>query len=424
MMKKWFGRLGKSLLIPAVTLSMFGILRGIGCILAPVVITGEAAGFATDGMIYSMGLFFIEAGNVLMGLVPILSAACVAAGMSGGEAGEAGLTGLVSYLVAAGFLGNRVMEVVEGNGNSVFVPVQNQFLAIICGLLGSACYCRFKEARPPEAWSFFGEKKAAVFITVWISILFFGALVFLWPLLCRWGAFFEKAVSGMQPFFMLGLPAVCLALYQKSRGEERKALLGLFLSALACSFFTGMAGFVCFPLLFLAPGLFLVYVLAAGVLTGIAALISVEFMFPNGMMELIFRSFAPAQRVSWPFLLLMCLTAILFYAMAYVAILRLHLGVSGWEEGEKKESCAALENGDLAGAAQVILEGVGGSRNIRQLDFCVTRIRFEILDHTLINEKKIRSAGIAGIIRPGKHSIQTVIGMKARLVAEEMKKIL
>ena len=41
-----------------------------------------------------------------------------------------------------------------------------------------------------------------------------------------------------------------------------------------------------------------------------------------------------------------------------------------------------------------------------------------------MDEKKIKSAGIAGVIRPGKNSIQVIVGTKVQFVADEMKKML
>ena len=61
---------------------------------------------------------------------------------------------------------------------------------------------------------------------------------------------------------------------------------------------------------------------------------------------------------------------------------------------------------------------------MKQLDYCVTRLRFEIGDYTQVDEKKIRSAGVAGVIRPGKYSVQVVVGTKVQFVAEEIKKLL
>ena len=74
--------------------------------------------------------------------------------------------------------------------------------------------------------------------------------------------------------------------------------------------------------------------------------------------------------------------------------------------------------------AAIILEGLGGKENVASLDNCITRLRMEIKDNTKVNEKKIKSAGVAGIMRPGKTSVQVIVGTKVQFVADEMKKML
>ena len=77
------------------------------------------------------------------------------------------------------------------------------------------------------------------------------------------------------------------------------------------------------------------------------------------------------------------------------------------EESEKK---VVLSNDDYTEVARVILEGVGGKENVTSIDNCVTRLRLEVKDNTLVNEKVIKSAGVSGVIRPGKTSVQVVVG--------------
>ena len=70
------------------------------------------------------------------------------------------------------------------------------------------------------------------------------------------------------------------------------------------------------------------------------------------------------------------------------------------------------------------MEGLGGKENISSLDNCITRLRLEIKDYTQVDEKKIKSAGVAGVMRPSKTSVQVVVGTKVQFVADEMKKML
>mgnify|MGYP001377127052 CR=1 FL=1 len=74
--------------------------------------------------------------------------------------------------------------------------------------------------------------------------------------------------------------------------------------------------------------------------------------------------------------------------------------------------------------AKDIVKNVGGKENVASIDNCITRLRLEIKDYTKVDEKKIKSAGVAGVIRPGKNSIQVIVGTKVQFVADEMKKML
>ena len=64
----------------------------------------------------------------------------------------------------------------------------------------------------------------------------------------------------------------------------------------------------------------------------------------------------------------------------------------------------------------LILEGLGGFENLKEYDYCATRIRVEVNDYEQVNEKKIKSSGIPGVIRPSKNNVQVVIGTKVQFV--------
>ena len=90
-------------------------------------------------------------------------------------------------------------------------------------------------------------------------------------------------------------------------------------------------------------------------------------------------------------------------------------------EAEKK---VVLSNDNYTQVASIILEGLGGKGNVASLDNCITRLRLEIKDYTKVDEKKIKSAGVAGVMRPSKSAVQVIVGTKVQFVADEMKKML
>ena len=87
------------------------------------------------------------------------------------------------------------------------------------------------------------------------------------------------------------------------------------------------------------------------------------------------------------------------------------------------EKGAKLENNDYTEVARIVLEGVGGKENIESIDNCITRLRLEIRDYTKVDEKKIKSAGVAGVVRPSQKTVQVIIGTQVQFVADEFKKL-
>lgn len=78
---------------------------------------------------------------------------------------------------------------------------------------------------------------------------------------------------------------------------------------------------------------------------------------------------------------------------------------------------------DPAFAQEILGKGVGGPENVTSIDNCITRLRLEVKDYTKVNEKVIKSAGVAGVIRPSKTAVQVIIGTQVQFVADEFKKL-
>ena len=97
---------------------------------------------------------------------------------------------------------------------------------------------------------------------------------------------------------------------------------------------------------------------------------------------------------------------------------------NGWRPIKKAieaEKAVTLANNDYTAVAAKILEGLGGKDNVTSIDNCITRLRLEIKDQALVDEKVIKSAGVAGVVRPGKNSVQVIVGTKVQFVADEFK---
>lgn len=171
-MMKFFQKLGKSLMLPVACLPVCGILMGIGYILAPAAMAGEVQGFTAGGLAYSIGLFLIKAGGALIDNMSWLFAVGVAVGMADDSDGTAGLAGLVSmYMITTLLSPGAVAGITGHEAAPAFGKIVNQFVGILSGLIGSACYNKYKTVKLPDALAFFSGKRAVAIFTAIYSIV-------------------------------------------------------------------------------------------------------------------------------------------------------------------------------------------------------------------------------------------------------------
>ena len=181
--------------------------------------------------------------------------------------------------------------------------------------------------------------------------------------------------------------------------------------------------------MFLAPALYVVYALLYGIFTVITVAVGFRagFSFSAGLTDLVFSASLPAAQKTLLIIPLGVAAFIVFYIIFRFAITKWDLKTPGREDDDDtaaQDAGATLSNNDYTAVAATVLEGLGGADNIASLDNCITRLRIEIKDYTQVDEKKIKSAGVAGVMRPSQTSVQVIIGTKVQFVADEMAKML
>lgn len=374
------------------------------------------------------------------------------------------------------------------NKTLAFDKIANPFIGILAGVIGSSCYNRFKSTKLPDWLAFFSGKRCVAIISGVISIVVSVALLFIWPIifgaLIAIGkgivsldvvgagiyAFLNRLLiptglhhalnnvfwfdtiglgdlghfwagetsadvswslgmymSGFFPCMMFGIPGAALAMVHCAKDKKKKIAIGLVGSAALCAFICGVTEPFEFGFMFLAPGLYLIYALLYGIFTMITVALGFRagFCFSAGATDLLFSASLPAAQKTWLIIPLGIAAFIVFYVVFRFAITKWDLKTPGREDDDlEEEKKAVLSNDNFTEVASVILEGLGGKENVTSLDNCITRLRIEIKDYTQIDEKKIKSAGIAGVMRPGKNSVQVIVGTKVQFVADEMKKML
>ena len=483
-MMKYLQKLGKSLMLPVACLPVCGILMGIGYALCPSTMQGGDI----TGAVQIIGFFLVKAGGALIDNMSWLFAIGVAVGMADDNDGTAGLAGLVSWLMITNLLSSGVVATLTGaEANAAFAKIGNQFIGILAGLIGSACYNKFKGTRLPDALSFFSGKRCVAIVTAVVSIIVAAILFFVWPivytalvfvgakivglgvvgvgiysflnrLLIPFGLhhalnsvfWFDAAgindlgsywggellngaggsagmyMAGFFPSMMFGLPAAAMAIIHCAKPEKKKAAASLMGAAAICAFICGVTEPFEFAFMFLAPALYLVYAILYGVFAAVTVALGFRagFSFSAGLTDLVFSASLPAHAKTWMILPLGIAAAIVFYLVFRFAITKFDLKTPGREDDDIDETKIELANNDFTAMAAIILEGLGGKENVTSVDNCITRLRLEIKDYTAVDEKKIKSAGISGVIRPSKTSVQVIIGPKVQFVADEFKKLM
>ena len=485
---KYLQKLGKALMLPVACLPICGILMGIGYLLCPATMQGgDIVGF-----IPKLGFFLVKAGGALIDNMAWLFVIGVGVGMADDHDGTSALAALASWLMMTNLLAvgsvTTLMPSLAENADKTlaFSKIANPFIGILAGIIGAACYNKFKNTQLPDWLAFFSGKRCVAIVAGVVSIVVSAILLFVWPLLfglllavgrgivglgavgAGIYAFLNRLLiptglhhalnnvfwfdtiglgdlqhfwagetsadvtwslgmymSGFFPCMMFGIPGAALAMIQTAKTKKKKVAIGLLGSAALCAFICGVTEPFEFGFMFLAPGLYLVYALLYGIFTVITTLVGFRagFSFSAGATDLLFSASLPAAQRTWLILPLGIAAFVVFYLVFRFVIVKFDLKTPGREDDEEEEATVELANNDYTAIAATILEGLGGKANITSVDNCITRLRLEVKDNTVVNEKKIKEAGVAGVIRPGKTSVQVVIGPKVQFVADEFKKL-
>ena len=362
----------------------------------------------------------------------------------------------------------------------------NAFIGILAGIVGGICYNKFKGTKLPDVLAFFSGKRSVAIVTAVVSIVVAAILLFVWPVIfgglvalgnaivglgavgagiyaflnrlliptglhhalnnvfwfdtiglgdlsAYWGAKTSADMgwsvgmymAGFFPCMMFGIPGAALAIIQTAKPGKRKNAIGIVGTAAVCAFICGVTEPFEFAFMFLAFPLYVVYAALYGIFTTIAVALGFRagFVFSAGATDLVFSASLPAAANTWLILPLGAAAFIVFYFVFKFAITKWDLKTPGREDDQEGELKIDLANDDYTTMAQIILEGLGGKENVTSIDHCITRLRLEVKDRLLVDEKKIKSSGASGVIRPGKTAVQVVIGPKVQFVYEEFKKI-
>ena len=366
----------------------------------------------------------------------------------------------------------------------------NCFIGILSAIIGGSMYNKFKSTRLPDWLAFFSGKRCVAIMTALVSILVSVVLLFVWPIIfdglvslgngvASMGgigagiyAFLNRLLiptglhhalnnvfwfdtiglgdlshfwagdvmgqnganwsvgmymSGFFPCMMFGIPGAALAMVKTAK--DKKAAIGLVLSAAICAFVCGVTEPFEFGFMFLCFPLYVVYAALYGIFTIIVYYVNFRagFCFSAGATDLLFSASLPAASNTWMIIPLGIAAFVIFYAVFYFAITKFDLKTPGREDvSEDEASVVSATSGDdkFAAIAAGVLTAVGGKENVKNVDFCATRLRFEVADSAKVDEAACKKAGAVGVMIPSKESAQVIIGTQVQAVCDELQKLI
>lgn len=257
-----------------------------------------------------------------------------------------------------------------------------------------------------------------------------------------------RFMAGKFPFMMFGLPAAALAMYHTAAPNKKKIVGSLLVSAAFTSFLTGITEPLEFTFLFVAPVLYVVHCIMAGLSFFLMDILNVfiGMTFSGGLIDFTLFGILPSGAgvpTNWIRAILVGIGyAVVYYFLFKTLILKLNLKTPG-REGDEEEAklyskadfqaakgldgkeapSKAKGNDEIVQNAPEVLAALGGAENAVSIDACITRLRVEVKDKSKVDKDKLKALGAVGVVEVG-NGIQAIFGAKADAYRHEINRIL
>lgn len=480
-MMKYLQSIGRSLMLPVAVLPAAAILMGIGYWIDP---SGWGEGSAIAAFLVKAGSSIIDNIPILfaVGIALGMSKERDGAAALSGLVAYLVITTLLSTDTVA-----LLQGIDPANVDPAFGKIENAFIGILSGIAASIMFNKFSHVQLPAALAFFSGKRVVPIMTSALMIILAAVLYFIWPMVYTglvtfgeaistlgplgagiygflnkllipiglhhainsvfwfdvagindignyWAGTGVKGITGMYqagyfPIMMFGLPAAGLAMYHTAKTAKKKQVASLMLAGGFASFLTGVTEPIEFAFMFAAPLLYGVHAVLTGISMAIASFFhwTAGFGFSAGLIDFILSSRLPMANQPYMLMLQGLAFFVIYYVVFRFLITKLNIKTPGREDDEDEDEVevtgAAAGKDKFAVMASQIYEGLGGDENVTSIDNCVTRLRLEVKDPSVVDQKKIKGTGVSGVIVTGKNSVQVVVGTQVQFVADEMKKI-
>ena len=255
------------------------------------------------------------------------------------------------------------------------------------------------------------------------------------PTVTKFAVSATRFMSGKFPLMIFGLPGAALAMYRTAKPEKRKLVGGLLLSAALTSMLTGITEPLEFTFLFVAPLLYGIHCVFAGAAYMLMHIfeVGVGMTFSGGIIDLtLFGIIQGNAKTNWIWVVIIGIVYfIVYYLLFHFLIVKLDLKTPGRDDSEevklyRRSDVEARKNAGKAEANEVdelskaICNGLGGKKNISDVDCCATRLRCTVHKAELVNDELLKSTGASGVIHKG-NGVQIIYGPRVTVIKSNLE---
>lgn len=248
-----------------------------------------------------------------------------------------------------------------------------------------------------------------------------------------------RFMAGKFPFMIFGLPGAALAMYKAAKPEKRKVAGGLLISAALTAMLTGITEPLEFTFLFVAPLMYAVHCVYAGLSYMLMHIlhVGVGMTFSGGIIDLVlFGVLQGNAKTHWIWIPIVGVAYFfVYYFTFYFMITKMDLKTPGREEGDeetklftrsdfKAKTGVGPDGSSPAGGVSdpvsaLILQGLGGKANLSDVDCCATRLRVTVVDPDRVNDALLKRSGASGVIHKG-NGVQVVYGPQVAVIKSNL----
>ncbi len=232
-----------------------------------------------------------------------------------------------------------------------------------------------------------------------------------------------KFMQGEFPLMLFALPAACLAMYHEAKTQNRKYAAGILFSAALTCFLTGITEPVEFTFIFVSPLLYLFNAICTGFAYTFMYLLDAHLAktFSAGFIDYltlgIMPSFSGFETNYFAAVIVGVPMAVLYYFVFRFVIRKFDVQTPGRTDDVKEDISLSDEQ-----LTKLTLDFVGGKGNLTSVTSCITRLRLEVVDTSLVNAKGLEDIGAMGVVNVGSNGIQVIFGAKAQFIADQINK--